>query len=189
MFSFCDTKITARCFDFSWRTAAEQVGRKEQRGFARGRCGHDNVQVAMETFAHRPDCTPGVLPLDQGQASASVFHSFLWAALRRQGVPQPVLRGLQGLLKRRDGAGRHRGRPWHPAWVCPASGSAWAILYEQVIRPLRRLAARVSSIVLGAFADDVRLACSEVVSIAPLIGALAPRMTDSTALSTGIAFC
>lgn len=100
MLSNRDTSIAASCLDSSLRAVAEQVCSKEQRGFVRGRFGHDHIlalQVAMEIFAHRPTCAPGVLLLDQAQAFASVFHTFLWAALRRQGVPRPVLRGLQGL--------------------------------------------------------------------------------------------
>lgn len=58
----------------SLRAVAEQVCGAEQRGFVRGRCVHDRVlpmQVSVEIFSHRPDCAPGVLLLDQAQASST----------------------------------------------------------------------------------------------------------------------
>lgn len=112
MLSNCDTKVITSWFDTVMRVVVGQVCAAEQRGFVRGRSGHDNVlamRAAMENISDRPDAAPSVLLLGQAQAFAPIFHPvlsklgllrlhpFLWEALRRQGVPPPVLRRLQGL--------------------------------------------------------------------------------------------
>lgn len=188
MLSNIDTNMLGRCLDAPLGDVATKTCGVAQRGFVRGRSGHDNVlslRVAMEVFAHQPERAPGVLLLDQAQAFVSVFRTFLWAALG----PHPVMRALWALYAEGTAQTLIQGVAGRPFAVgpairqgCPASGSVWAILYEPVVRRIRRLAARVASVVPGVFADDIGVVANEVVAAARVVGALAPRMTAGAGL-------
>lgn len=113
-----------------------------------------------------------------------MLRTFLWAALRRQGVPEPVMRALWELYAGGTAHTLIQGVAGRPFGVdrgirqgCRASGSAWAILDEPIVRRIRRLVARVASVVPGGFADDIGVVANEVVAVARVVGALASQMT------------
>lgn len=118
--SHCDSQVASTTRSASSRGA-------EQRSCVRGRCGHGCD--AGRDGAFRPSTRPRPGCASSGSGAglrASVLHS-LWEALRREGVPLPVLRGLQG---------RHR------------AGTAQGLLSGSSGRPLaisRGIAPRISA--------------------------------------------
>lgn len=70
----CDTKTTAKCLDTTLRRVWEQVCAEDQRGFVRGRMGHDNVLSLRGGYGGVWRCLLCTMLLDQAQAFASVLH-------------------------------------------------------------------------------------------------------------------
>jgi hypothetical protein len=135
-----------------------------QRGFVRGRRLQDNIIEAESLAIHLCKhfaAESGMILFDFASAFPSLGHSFIFAALRRLGVPDYILTALRKLYTHCTAsiliggcnnieitirAGIKQG--------CPASGSIFALALDPFVRLLcLRLPRPLNSI--GAFADDI----------------------------------
>jgi hypothetical protein len=135
-----------------------------QRGFVRGRRMQDNIieaeSLAIHLCRHFASVS-GIVLFDFASAFPSLGHSFIFAALRRLGVPDYIIMAIRKLYTHCTAsiliggcshveinirAGIKQG--------CPASGSIFALALDPFVRMLcLRLPRPLNSI--GAFADDI----------------------------------
>jgi endonuclease/exonuclease/phosphatase family metal-dependent hydrolase len=135
-----------------------------QRGFVQGRRMQDNIIEAESLAIHLCKyfaSQSGIVMFDFASAFPSLAHSYIFASLRKLGVPQHVLTALRKLYSRCTAniliggssdidisilAGIKQG--------CPASGSIFALALDPFIRYLcLRIPPPLNAV--GAFADDI----------------------------------
>jgi endonuclease/exonuclease/phosphatase family metal-dependent hydrolase len=184
-------KVLASAMNASLSQMAARTVSPRQRGFVRGRNLLDNVvetEAAAIHFAQYYGDTSGIALLDLVAAFPSLAHSWIFAVLRRMGVPRFFRRALAKLYRMVNikilfggilaagftaSSGIKQG--------CPASGSLFAIALDPFLRMLcLRLPMPVS--IVSAFADDIGIVTRQLLETLSVLAELLALLKTATAM-------
>jgi endonuclease/exonuclease/phosphatase family metal-dependent hydrolase len=191
-------KVIAAALNASLSQLAARTVSARQRGFVRGRNLLDNVietEAAATHFAQYYGDSSGIALLDLAAAFPSLAHDWIFAVLRKMGVPRFFRRALAKLYRKVDitllfggmvaagfaaTSGIKQG--------CPASGSLFALALDPFLRLLcLRLPGPIS--IASAFADDIAVVTREFLQGLAALAALFTLLERATAMKLNPTKC
>jgi hypothetical protein len=100
-----DYKIFTKALANKLAGVAPFIIHKDQAGFMKGRKITDAIYLAQEVVEYaEEDLQNGVIvALDQEKAYDKTLHQYLWAALRRQGIPEKFIDTVKSLYRYAQG--------------------------------------------------------------------------------------
>jgi endonuclease/exonuclease/phosphatase family metal-dependent hydrolase len=184
-------KVLASAMNASLSQMAARTVSPRQRGFVRGRNLLDNVvetEAAAIHYAQYYGDTSGIALLDLVAAFPSLAHSWIFAVLRKMGVPRFFRRALAKLYRRvnimilfggilADGFAASSGIKQG----CPASGSLFAIALDPFLRMLC-LRMPMPLNVVSAFADDIGIVTRQLFEGLAILAELLALLKTATAM-------
>ena len=94
-----DYKIFTKALSLKLAKVAHEVIHKDQAGFIRGRSIFDQVKTSklVTDYMERYQKTGAIVALDQEKAYDKILHPYLWAVLRKFGIPEEFVKTIQAL--------------------------------------------------------------------------------------------
>ena len=94
-----DYKIFTKALSLKLAKVAHEVIHKDQAGFIRGRSIFDQVKTTklVIDYMERYKKTGAIVALDQEKAYDKILHPYLWAVLRKFGIPENFIKTIQAL--------------------------------------------------------------------------------------------